>query len=200
MNYLKEHWHVQDTTASQYLHSFIITAKFIHVEQSRGNFEQVESIAHLRSLRNQLEKTQLFTKSAPSAKLLWPQFQEVVRSHHCRYKETSGVVRAWLHMNFYDAAPFRCKSWSRQRTQDPSPVTKRTRGARNSEIGDNAIIFSSKGPVWLIEGGYKTASKYGPNVVRFDTSKYQFVTFHLKEYKGVSRPSLLSEDTRFLLC
>ena len=83
-----------------------------------------------------------------------------------------------------------------KRTQDPSPVTKRTRGARNSEIGDNAIIFSSKGPVWLIEGGYKTASKYGPNVVRFDTSKYQFVTFHLKEYKGVSRPSLLSEDTQ----
>jgi len=39
-----------------------------------------------------------------------------------------------------------------------------------------------------------TTSKYGPNVVRFDTAEYQFVTFHLKEYKGISRPRLLSEE------
>lgn len=66
--------------------------------------------------------------------------------------------------------------------------------ARSFPEGDNAIIFLSEGPVWLIEGGYKTASTYGPNVVRFNTSEYQFVTFQLKEYKGVSRPRLLSED------
>lgn len=66
--------------------------------------------------------------------------------------------------------------------------------ARSFPEGDNAIIFLSEGPVWLIEGGYKTTSKYGPNVVRLNTSEYQFVPFQLKEYKGVSRPRLLSED------
>ena len=200
MNYLKEHRRVQNTTASRYLHSLIITAKFIHVEQSRGNFEQVESIAHLRSLRNQLEKAQRFTKSASSVKLLWPQFQEVVRSLHCRYEEASGVVRARLHMNFtmlllFAVNPGRGKEL---RTLPLSPKEldepEIQKLARSFPEGDNAIIFSSEGPVWLIEGGYKTASTYGPNFVRFDTSEYQFVTFHLKEYKGVSRPRLLSKD------
>lgn len=51
VNYLKEERRVQNTTASRYLHSLIITGKFIHIDQSRGNYEQVESISHLRSLR-----------------------------------------------------------------------------------------------------------------------------------------------------
>ena len=70
LNYLKETRRVQNSTASRYLHSLIITAKFIHVDQSQGNYEQVESISHLRSLRNQLEKAHRFTRSAPSVKLL----------------------------------------------------------------------------------------------------------------------------------
>ena len=31
--------------------------------------------------------------------------------------------------------------------------------------GGSAIIFLGKGPVWLIRHGFKTASKYSPNVV-----------------------------------
>ena len=200
VNYLKEERRVQNTTASRYLHSLIITAKFIHVDQSRGNYEQVESISHLRSLRNQLEKAHRFTKSAPSVKLLWPQFQEVVRSLHCRCEETSGVVRARLHIDFtmlllFAVNPGRGKELRTLRLSPNELEEQEIQNmTRSFPEGDNAIIFSSEGPVWLIEGGYKTASKYGPNVIRFDTSEYQFVTFHLKEYKDVSRPRLLSED------
>ena len=46
-------------------------------------------------------------------------------------------------------------------------------------------IFLSKGPAWLTRHGFKTASKYSPKVVRFDTVEYQFVTPHLKVYKAV---------------
>lgn len=200
VNYLKEHRRVQNSTASRYMHSLIITAKFIHADQSRGNFEQVESISDLRSLRNQLEKAQRFTKRAPSVKLLWPQYQEVVRSLHSRCEETSGVVRARLHMNFtmlllFAVNPGRGRELRSLRLS-PKELTEQEiqKLARSFPEGDNAIIFSSEGPVWLMEGGYKTVSKYGPNFVRFDTSEYQFVTFHLKEYKDVSRPRLLSED------
>lgn len=200
VNHLKENRRVQNSTASRYLHSLIITAKFIHADESRRDYEQVESVCDLRSLRNQLEKAQRLTKSAPSVKLLWPQFQEVVRSLHCKYEETSGVVRARLHMNFTMLLLFAVNPG---RAKELRTLRLSTEGLEEQEIrklvksfpeGDNAIIFSSEGPVWLIEHGYKTASKYGPNAVRFDTAEYQFVTFHLKEYKGVSRPRLLSED------
>ena len=58
--------------------------------------------------------------------------------------------------------------------------------------GDNVIAFSSDGTVWLIETGYKTVSKYGPNVVRFDTAEYQLVAYHRGQYNRISRPRLLS--------
>jgi len=200
VNYLKEDRRVQNSTASRYLHSLIITAKFIHADQSRRNYEHVESISDLRSVRNQLEKAQRLTKSAPSVKLLWPQFQEVVRNLHCRYEEASGVVRARLHMNFtmlllFAVNPGRAKELRTLRLSTKEPAEQEIhKFAQSFPEGDNAIIFSSEGPVWLIEHGYKTAPKYGLNVVRFDTAEYQFVIFHLKEYKGVSRPRLLSED------
>jgi len=200
VNYLKEDRRVQYSTAARYLHSLIITAKFLHADQSRGNYEQVDSICDLRSLRSQLEKAQRITKSAPSVKLLWPQFQEVVRSLHCRYEENSGVLRARLHMNFtmlllFAVNPGRAKELRTLRLSSKELAEQEIQKfARSVPEGDNAIIFSSEGPVWLIEQGYKTASKYGPNVIRFDTTEYQFVTYHLREYKGVSRPRLLSED------
>jgi len=88
VNYLKEDQRVKNSTASRYLHSLIITAKFTHADQGRRDYEQVESISDLRSLQNQPEKAQRLTKSVPSVTLLWPQFQEVIQSLHCRYEET----------------------------------------------------------------------------------------------------------------
>ena len=53
--------------------------------------------------------------------------------------------------------------------------------------GDNVILFSNSGSVSLIEKDYKTVSKYGTNVVKFD-SEFQFLTYHLREYSMTSRP------------
>jgi len=153
VNHLKENRRVQNSTASRYLHSLIITAKFIHADESRRDYEQVESVCDLRSLRNQLEKAQRLTKSAPSVKLLWPQFQEVVRSLHCKYEETSGVVRARLHMNFTMLLLFAVNPG---RAKELRTLRLSTEGLEEQEIrklvksfpeGDNAIIFLSKGPV-----------------------------------------------------
>ena len=56
--------------------------------------------------------------------------------------------------------------------------------------GNNVILFSNTGSVSLIEKGYKTVSKYGTNMVEFD-SEFQFLTYHLREYGMTLRPKLL---------
>ena len=200
VNYLKKNRRVQNSTAARYLHSLLTAAKFIHADDSRSDYEQVASVSDIRSLRNQLEKAHRLTRRAPSVKLLWPQFQEVVRSLHCKYEEASGLARARLHMNFTMLLLFAVNPGRAKELRTLRLLTERRGEHGIQELvkdfpeGENAVIFSCEGPVWLIEHGYKTASKYGPSVVRFDTAEYQFVTFHLQEYKGVSRPRLLSED------
>ena len=59
--------------------------------------------------------------------------------------------------------------------------------------GDNVIIFSMKEPVWLIEKGFKIFSKYGTNMVEFN-SEFQFLTYHLRENERSSRPKLLPRE------
>ena len=56
--------------------------------------------------------------------------------------------------------------------------------------GDNVVVISDNRPVWLVEMGYNTAAKYGPNVVQFD-QEFDFLTKHLREYRTGSRPRLL---------
>ena len=50
VNNFKQNRSVQNSTATQYLHSLLITAKFIHAEDSRREYEQGASVPDLRSL------------------------------------------------------------------------------------------------------------------------------------------------------
>ncbi len=201
VNHLKQNRSVQNSTAARYLHSLLIIAKFIHAEEGRGDFENVPSVSDIRSLRNQLEKAHRLTKGAPSVKLLWPQYQEVVRTLHCKYEDRSGAPKARLHMNFtmlllFAVNPGRAKELRtlRMLKEDVLRPNGIDEFVKRWPEGDNVIIFTSEGTVFLIEHGFKTSSKYGPNVVRFDTTEYHFVVYHLSEYKRVSRPRLLSDD------
>ena len=58
---------------------------------------------------------------------------------------------------------------------------------------DNVIIVADQGPVWLIEKGYKTCRKYGPNVVELNT-EFEFLGYHLREYSNTSSPRLISSE------
>ena len=196
VNHIKQTRRVQNSTAAAYVQCLLAVAKFIHAGDGRRDYAQVPSISDLRSLQNRAQRR---ISKNPSVKLLWPQFQEVVRSLHCKYEETSGNDRARLHMNFtmlllFAVNPGRSREvrtlrLSKEALQERE-IDKLVKGFPK---GENIIVFSSEGTVWLIERDYKTASKYGPVVVRFDTAEYQFVNYHLRHYKEVSRPRLLSE-------
>ena len=44
----------------------------------------------------------------------------------------------------------------------------------------NVVVVSDNNLVWMVEMGYKTAVKYGPNVVQFN-QEFDFLTHHLRE-------------------
>ena len=100
LKHLQNERHIQHSTAARYVHSLLITAKYIHVDNSRKDYKGVESVHQPRLLRQQLEKAQIVQKSMPPVRLFWPQYQELVRSLFCKYAEASGAVKARLHMNF----------------------------------------------------------------------------------------------------
>ena len=58
----------------------------------------------------------------------------------------------------------------------------------------NVVVVSDNNLVWLVEMGYKTVAKYGPNVVQFN-QEFDFLTHHLREYRTRSRPRLLGRES-----
>ena len=44
----------------------------------------------------------------------------------------------------------------------------------------NVVVVSDNNLVWMVEMGYKTAAKYGLNVVQFN-QEFDFLTHHLRE-------------------
>ena len=200
VNHLKQNKGVQDVTAARYVHALLITAKFIHVEEGRRDYEtggkRVRSSLTQESVGKDTthhkesiicDQTFLATVSRACSK---PSLQ-VRRKFRCRQSASA--------YEFHNAASVCCESWPSQRTQNSSRAKGRSRRETKSKRlvrllpqGDNVIAFSSDGTVWLIETGYKTVSKYGPNVVRFDTAEYQLVAYHLGQYNRISRPRLLS--------
>ena len=62
-----------------------MASKFLHANESRRNYDEVESITDLRALQNQLNREHAVLESAKgseSKRLFWPQFQELTRSLH----------------------------------------------------------------------------------------------------------------------
>ncbi|KAJ7351049.1 hypothetical protein OS493_037112 [Desmophyllum pertusum] len=102
--YLKNERRVKSSTAARYVFVLTVTAKFLHAEESRQNYEQVESISDLRALTTQLEKenSMLDAKVPQRNRLFWPQFQELTRSLHCQYEDASprSKEQARIHMDF----------------------------------------------------------------------------------------------------
>ena len=199
VDHLRTHRRVQGATAANYIHSLVTVSKFLHVDASRRDYEEVAGVCGVRALRNQLEKAQVVTKSMPSVRLFWPQYQELVRKLHCKYEEASHrLVKTRLHMNFtmlllFSVNPGRGKELRSLRLLKEMPEKGVQDLVRRLPEDDNVIIVADHGPVWLIEKGYKTCRKYGPNVVELNT-EFEFLSYHLKEYSNTSRPRLISSE------
>ena len=100
-NHLRTHRRVQDNTAANYSHSLVIVSKFLHVDASRRDYEEVDGVRGFRALRNQLETVQVVTKSMPSERLFWPQYKDLARKRHRKYEEASHrLLKARVHMVF----------------------------------------------------------------------------------------------------
>ena len=46
--------------------------------------------------------------------------------------------------------------------------------------GENFMVFAKNGVTCLVEKGYKTVKRYGPNVI--EASEFYFVDYHHKRY------------------
>ena len=64
--------------------------------------------------------------------------------------------------------------------------------------GESFMIFVKHGATHLVEKGYKTVKKYGPNVI--EISEFHFMDFHLKCYIERSRLKLEEQCGRILAC
>lgn len=196
--YLKNERRVKSSTAARYVFVLTVTAKFLHAEESRQNYEQVESISDLRALTTQLEKenSMLDAKVPQRNRLFWPQFQELTRSLHCQYEDASprSKEQARIHMDFtllllFAINPGRAKEFRTLRVLSDVEDAELDQTVSDWPIGENVMVFTTNGSIRLVEKGYKTVKIYGPNVIELDG--FEFVAYHLQRYREVSRPRLL---------
>ena len=199
ISHLRTDRRVQNSTAGCYIQSLVTTSKYLGADQRYGDFQGDSVSSDLRALRRQLERAKTFTDKMPDVRLLWPQYQELVRNLHCQYQDAPAANKARLHMDFTMLLLFAVNPGRGRELRTLRLLTEMPEGGvqtllRRLPEGDNVVVISDNGPVWLVETGYKTAAKYGPNVVQFD-QEFDFLTHHLREYRTRSRPRLLCRDS-----
>ena len=100
ISHLRTDRRVQNSTTACYIQSLVTTSNFLGADQRYGGFLGDSVSSDLRALRRQLERAKAFTTSMPDVRLLWPQYQELVRSLHCQYQDAPAANKARLHMDF----------------------------------------------------------------------------------------------------
>ena len=198
IKHIKHRRRVKNNTAALYVSSFITASKFLHASESRKNYDAVDSISDLRALQNQLNREHAVLESSKgpeNRRLFWPQFQELTRSLHQQYEDETDVrQKARLHMDFtllllFAINPGRAKEFRTLRIAKDIPEEEVDQLVRKLPSGENRIVFAKNGLTHLVEKGYKTVKRYGPNVI--EMSEFHFVDFHLKRYVERSRPKLI---------
>ena len=198
IKHIKKKRRVKNNTAANYVMCFIKTAKFLHANESRSNYDAVESISDLRALQNQLMREHAVlesTKLPEKRRLFWPQLQELTRSLHQQFEDEVDLQqKARLHMNFtllllFAINPGRAKEFRTLRIAAEIPENEVDEIVRKLPNGENFMLFTKSGATRLVEKGYKTVKKYGPNVI--EISEFHFVDFHLKRYVERSRLKLI---------
>jgi len=200
IQHIKRSRRVKNNTAALYVSSLIMASKFLHANESRRNYDEVESITDLRALQNQLNREHAVLESAKgsdSKRLFWPQFQELTRSLHQKYEdESDSRGKARLHMNFtllllFAINPGRAREFRTLRMSVGVEDHEVDELVRKLPNGENLIIFAKNGVTRLVEKGYKTVKRYGPNVI--EISEFEFVDYNLKRYAEWSRPKLMQK-------
>jgi len=198
IKHIKHSRRVKNNTAALYVMSFIKVAKFLHANESRGNYDAVDSISDLRALQNQLLREHAVlesTKEPEKRRLFWPQFQELTRSLHQQFEDELDVrQKARLHMNFtllllFAINPGRAKEFRTLRIVTDIPENEVDEIVGKLPNGENFMVFAKNGVTRLVEKGYKTVKRYGPNVI--EMSEFHFVDFHVKRYVERSRLKLI---------
>ena len=197
IKHTKQSQHVKNTAAA-YVNVFINTAKFMHASDSRTNYDTMDSISDLRALQNQLNREHAIlesTKGTEKRRLFWPQFQELTCSLHQQFEEElDSQKKARLHMNFtllllFAINPGRAKEFRTLRIATDIPEKEVDEIVRKLPNRENFIVFVKHGMTRLVEKGYKTVKRYGPNVIQ--VSEFHFVDYHLKHYVKWSRLRLI---------
>ena len=199
IKHIKQSRRVKNNTAANYVMCFIRAAKFLRANESRSNYDAVESISDLRALQNQLMREHAVlesTKGPEKRRLFWPQLQELTRSLHQQFEDEIDDLqqKARLHMNFtllllFAINPGRAKEFRTLRIVRDIPENEVDDLVRKLPNGENFMVFGKSGVTRLVEKGFKTVKRYGPNVI--EVSEFDFVDFHVKRYVERSRPKLI---------
>ena len=199
IKHIKQSRRVKNNTAANYVMCFIRAAKFLRANESRNNYDAVESISDLRALQNQLMREHAVlesTKGPEKRRLFWPQLQELTRSLHQQFEDEIDDLqqKARLHMNFtllllFAINPGRAKEFRTLRIVRDIPENEVDDLVRKLPNGENFMVFAKSGVTRLVEKGFKTVKRYGPNVI--EVSEFDFVDFHVKRYVERSRPKLI---------
>ena len=199
IKHIKQSRRVKNNTAANYVMCFITAAKFLRANESRNNYDAVESISDLRALQNQLMREHAVlesTKGPEKRRLFWPQLQELTRSLHQQFEDEIDDLqqKARLHMNFtllllFAINPGRAKEFRTLRIVRDIPENEVDDLVRKLPNGENFMVFGKSGVTRLVEKGFKTVKRYGPNVI--EVSEFDFVDFHVKRYVERSRPKLI---------
>ena len=199
IKHIKQSRRVKNNTAANYVMCFIRAAKFLRANESRSNYDAVESISDLRALQNQLMREHAVlesTKGPEKRRLFWPQLQELTRSLHQQFEDEIDDLqqKARLHMNFtllllFAINPGRAKEFRTLRIVRDIPENEVDDLVRKLPNGENFMVFAKSGVTRLVEKGFKTVKRYGPNVI--EVSEFDFVDFHVKRYVERSRPKLI---------
>ena len=199
IKHMKQSRRVKNNTAANYVMCFIRAAKFLRANESRSNYDAVESISDLRALQNQLMREHAVlesTKGPEKRRLFWPQLQELTRSLHQQFEDEIDDLqqKARLHMNFtllllFAINPGRAKEFRTLRIVRDIPENEVDDLVRKLPNGENFMVFAKSGVTRLVEKGFKTVKRYGPNVI--EVSEFDFVDFHVKRFVERSRPKLI---------
>ena len=199
IKHIKQSRRVKNNTAANYVMCFVRAAKFLRANESRNNYDAVESISDLRALQNQLMREHAVlesTKGPEKRRLFWPQLQELTRSLHQQFEDEIDDLqqKARLHMNFtllllFAINPGRAKEFRTLRIVRDIPENEVDDLVRKLPNGENFMVFAKSGVTRLVEKGFKTVKRYGPNVI--EVSEFDFVDFHVKRYVERSRPKLI---------
>ena len=181
---------LKSVTVSRYMSTFLYAIRFLNREKSHKVQDDLLSVSHLKSLRNQLEQRSrteqhLSGKSNSSKPVIFEEILQVTRDLLFEFEETStriakarALMELCLLLLYTTLSPGRCKEFATLQIVCESEV---------GELGGNVLLVGAE-KLTLITNDYKTKKFYGTDRTELDEDH---LVYYLRLYVHKFRSKLL---------